>query len=722
MVGDDAISPVSPDGSATPLEHALLRFTAVGCDELRDELLSSDARAVTHPQSALESLQELTQLVLTTDATAFFAQHKAVVAVVKELCRILTAYTASVTADQPEDVAIFLRLDGYLVPMVGFLGAFTDREQLEKQEPSEAQRHDEVYEPKELLRHIPAADAMRSFTEADRILTACEAITATKSRSELFARYIEQLVALSSQGTSKEAWVDQHSIPKHVLLWITVQVPFPHLGGDVLGRLLALVFPLIDDLHDATQLVGARMLHHVVHNVTSTELRWYSDVLLEVLRVAIASRKQETIDVLLECLSTTLDKLSPPSEFAHYDKFFPRLLNDTSLCSDVTIRIVFLRRLRPMIMRMGAPNSIHLIRYLQPLLKVIIATFESINVPLLLETLETLRVTILCAWPRIPSHSEEIFVGVMRAVAFCEVFDSASADQTPDPDEKASILERCEDILGLLHDLDSPGRDEATAAVDSDSGNASQSQASVLKMLQDVGSGCAPLPSSTQRHAKRVRSDAAARRERNKRTEFSVGKTTLNTFCTEEAKAFPWTTVLKKVNKTIAEAYILANIHIARVCEEGFPIPTLDHPFFYGCLSAVSVAERSKSAATKNEQFMQSVMKYKSWIPPDYKPPNSSHLSSGWHQQASQQMATTATNAISLNFLRRFKRYLQQRYELESKHAYLVMQDILAKENSEIECEPHLFIPLLYEILAHFESRHPVAEYTKEAKQLHLFS
>uniref|UniRef100_K3WEJ3 Exportin-1 C-terminal domain-containing protein n=1 Tax=Globisporangium ultimum (strain ATCC 200006 / CBS 805.95 / DAOM BR144) TaxID=431595 RepID=K3WEJ3_GLOUD len=508
MVGDDAVGPVSPDGGSAALELALLQFTAVGCDELRDELLSSDTRTVTHTQSVLESLQEFTQLVRTTDATAFFAQHKAVVAVVKEICRILTAYVSTVAADQSEDVAVFLRLDDNLVPLMGFLGAFTDRMQLGKQEPSECQAHDEVYEPKELLRwipfvasacsyivcsYVPAADAMRSFTEADRILTTCETIAATKSRSELFARYIEQLVALFSQSTSKEAWVNQHSIPKHVLLWITIQVPFPHLGGDVLGRLLALVFPLIDDLHDATQLVGARMLHHVVHNVTSTELRWYSNVLLEVLRVAITSRKQDTIDVLLECLSTALDKLSPPSEFAHYDKLFPRLLNDTSLCSDVTIRIVFLRRLRPMIMRMGAPNSIHLIRYLQPLLKVIIATFESINVPLLVETLETLRVTILCAWPRIPSHTEEVFVGVMRAVAFCEVFNDASADQMPNPDEKASILARCEDILGLLHDLDTPGRDEAAAVVDSHGGNANQSHASVLEMLQDVGSGCAPL-------------------------------------------------------------------------------------------------------------------------------------------------------------------------------------------------------------------------------------
>lgn len=481
--------------SSRDVEQALLRFTAVGVDALREELLLGTGSSL-EKQDALEDVRELTQLLNRT--THFFEHHKAVVAVVKALCRLVATYISAVVADQSEDVAGFLRLDDNVAPILEFLGAFTDQMQRGKEQASRDQVRS-MYEQEELLRwapfvvhacsylvcgRLPAAESLQSFTEADRILASCQVIAARESRSDLLAQYIEQLVALCSQGISKEEWVEQHSFPKHVLLWITLQVPFPHLGGDLLGRLLALVFPLVDDLSDATQLVGAQILSHVVHNVTSTELRWYSDVLLEVLRVAITSRKPATIDVLLDCLATALEKLSLPSEFAHYDTFFPRLLNDTSLCSDVSIRIIFLRRLRPIITRMGAPNSIHLIRYLQPLLKVLVATFESINIPLIMETLETLRVTILCAWPRIPNHSEEIFVGVMRAVAFCEVFD-AGAGQTPGHDEKVSILERCEDIFVLIHDL------QASQAQMNTGGRAAQD--SVLNMLRDVRTGCAPL-------------------------------------------------------------------------------------------------------------------------------------------------------------------------------------------------------------------------------------
>uniref|UniRef100_K3X2S8 Uncharacterized protein n=1 Tax=Globisporangium ultimum (strain ATCC 200006 / CBS 805.95 / DAOM BR144) TaxID=431595 RepID=K3X2S8_GLOUD len=195
---------------------------------------------------------------------------------------------------------------------------------------------------------------------------------------------------------------------------------------------------------------------------------------------------------------------------------------------------------------------------------------------------------------------------------------------------------------------------------------------------------------------------------------------------------------LKDVNKTITEAYILANVHVARLCEEGSQTPILDHSFFYGFLSAMSVSNRPKTAAIKNESFMRSDTQYKSWRPRDYKPPNSSYLSSEWYQQASMQMATNATNAASLNFFRRFKRYLQQRYALESKQAYLVMKHVRAQEyngsdtlilryrakfprSSKIEHEPHLCIPLLYKFLKYCEFRHPLTEYTKEAKQLRLF-
>lgn len=325
------------------------------------------------------------------------------------------------------------------------------------------------------------------LADADVVLARCQELTGAQSRADVLAQFVGPLMALCSQSCSKEQWVDRRSLPKHALLWIVLQVPFPHLGGDLLGRLLALVFPLVDDLSNESQAVGARLLQHIVHNVTATELRWYSDVLLEVLRTAITSRQPATLDALLDALVAALDKLSPPGEFAHFDKFFPRLLTDTSLSTDVEVRVLFLRRLRPAIARMGAPQSVHVIRYLQPLLKVVVATFESINVALLLETLETLRVTIVSAWPRIPAHAEEIFVGVMRAVSFCEVFDAGTSSSAT-ASEREQILASCERVLELLHDL--TGSESETDTLGQPR---SKSSSAVVRMLQEVAASSAAL-------------------------------------------------------------------------------------------------------------------------------------------------------------------------------------------------------------------------------------
>lgn len=345
---------------------------------------------------------------------------------------------------------------------------------------------------------LPTSDRVRTDTE--HALDACAALVGASSRTALLAHVAAPLVALSSQSCSKEQWVDRRSLPKHALCYIVLQLPSPHVGGDLLGRLLALVFPLVDDLSNESQAVGARMLQHIVHSVTATELRWYGDVLLEVLRPAITSRVPETLDALLDALTTALDKLSPPGEVTLFDQFVPRLLTDTSLCTDVMVRALFLRRLRPVIGRLGAPHSVHVLRYLQPLLKVVLASFESVNVELVLEALETLRVTVLGAWPRVPSHVEAIAVGVLRAVAFCELLDAgtgSSNSSNATPHERTQILARCEHLFVLLADATvvsegGPGRrSEPTEGGETSKGPSLTSP--VERMLEEVASASVAL-------------------------------------------------------------------------------------------------------------------------------------------------------------------------------------------------------------------------------------
>jgi hypothetical protein len=351
------------------------------------------------------------------------------------------------------------QLDDYLSPLFTFQKNFLSYLQLFPKD------HKALYES-ELKKWIPFVLFANAFILCGRfevclkmslaslsneIFDLCTQVLHTKNRKEMMIWSFYFFVPLCSQGISKEEWIEVKSVPKFVLLWAIEQVPFPYLSGDQLGRVLALVFPLIDDLQDATQLVGVKMLLHIIKNVTPTDLRWYSDVLFEVLRVAITTRKPMTLDYLLECLGLSLEMVSLRNELEFYDKFFPRLLTDMSLATEIPIRIIYTRRLIPLIKRMGAPNSLHLIRYLQPLLKVLLSSFQCLNPNLIEETLITLRQVIRRAWLRIPSHTEQIFIGIMRAVLFCDFVDNPQIECTESKKEEIRTL--CEDLLFLLHEL-----------------------------------------------------------------------------------------------------------------------------------------------------------------------------------------------------------------------------------------------------------------------------
>lgn len=454
----------------------LMRLQTQSVDLLRQQLSLSPFQA---QEDVLQDVRACSESIRAAPDVA--AHALPLIAVVQDLSRIIVKHIAVVvvTTAAAGNVAPFVEIDTNVAPLLELIRAFAD---LHQDAPL-------LTSDKQLLRWVPFAlfsssfvaceqlpgsEMMHSFTIAQGILQACQDVTSSDSRPSLFARYLGPIVSLASQCASKEEWVQEHASPKLVLWWILQQVSFPHLGGELLGRLLALIFPLIDDLTDSTQRVGAQMLYHVAQNVTKTELQWYTDVLLEVLRVGITTRKPETLDLLLKILVVALDKVSPPHDFTFFDRFVPRLLTDTSLSSDIALRIVYLKNLRPLVQRIGVPHSIYLIRYLQPLLKVLLSTFESINVALLLEALQTLETTIRCAWPRITPHTERILVGVLRAVAYCELFE-ASEGYLPSADEKKEILAHCEAAIVLLYDVNQPQGSKVT------------------DMLQSVGTGAPRL-------------------------------------------------------------------------------------------------------------------------------------------------------------------------------------------------------------------------------------
>ena len=221
---------------------------------------------------------------------------------------------------------------------------------------------------------------------------------------------------------------------------------------------------------------------------------------------------------------------------------------------------------------------------------------------------------------------------------------------------------------------------------------------------------------------KKTRTDVIDRKATNRDTTCTIVKTTWNSFCKPEARNLNMSECLLEVNKAITEAYILANLHVTRLCERQLQLPELGQTFFYQCLSAVSQGDR-KRTEIKDMQFRQSVELYNSWKPAEYVMPQCAHLSSGLFQQASQQMMIAAKNSISMNFYRRFKRYLKTRYGLDKVQAYHMLKAIQADsyEGDDLlvlnyrrlmpnkpkygqrEDYPEVVMPLLYRFLKYYE-------------------
>ena len=245
----------------------------------------------------------------------------------------------------------------------------------------------------------------------------------------------------------------------------------------------------------------------------------------------------------------------------------------------------------------------------------------------------------------------------------------------------------------------------------------------------------------------RTRADVALRKARNKETSCSVVKSTLNKFCKPASVSIrtPLNMLVKEVNRAVAEAYLLANLHVNRLLEAGYPLGPLDQSFYYACLSSISQASRKKTDI-KDMRLRESVELYQEWAAdcPGHTPPSSHYLGSGVYQQASLQMVTNTRVAVGENFARRFRRYLKHKYQLDGAQAWATLRGILGElyDGSDpvvlnyreqipgkpplgrAEDYPHLVLPLTHKFLRYFESQHVQAAEDEQhpGKALRLFS
>lgn len=242
-----------------------------------------------------------------------------------------------------------------------------------------------------------------------------------------------------------------------------------------------------------------------------------------------------------------------------------------------------------------------------------------------------------------------------------------------------------------------------------------------------------------------ARLDSQQRRQTNQEYKFSCVKVSLNQFCRAPGKALNIEDALFNMNKATCEAYLLANLHVMRVCKERQPVCELNQSFFYKCLKAVTLGNRQK-IDIREKDLRESARLYRELRPLTCALARSDNLSAGLHNNASQQMAINTKNYIAMTFHKRLSRYVKHRFKLDSPQAHACLTDIYALDYTgdnaivkemrgkipkraavgNLERAPHEYMPLLYEMLQYCERQTPsekgVERYNKRRKQVRLFS
>jgi hypothetical protein len=169
-----------------------------------------------------------------------------------------------------------------------------------------------------------------------------------------------------------------------------------------------------------------------------------------------------------------------------------------------------------------------------------------------------------------------------------------------------------------------------------------------------------------------------------KTLKYTSIKCSLNKFCKNDYLKSKINELVLNVNKIIFEGYVLANLHIIRMLDEGREVPPLNQKFFQNVLAQVSVLLYRKEMDCKDEELVTTFEKhYKDLRPTGYQPGYRDYIAGIIRNGCAVDMETATKNHLTLNFYKRCSKYIQKLYPKLSKgEVYDVMRGIYEEKYS----------------------------------------
>jgi hypothetical protein len=138
------------------------------------------------------------------------------------------------------------------------------------------------------------------------------------------------------------------------------------------------------------------------------------------------------------------------------------------------------------------------------------------------------------------------------------------------------------------------------------------------------------------------------------------------------------------VNKIIFEGYVLANLHIIWLLDEGKEVPPLNQKFFQNVLALMSVMLYFKEMDCKDEEMVTTFEEhYKDLRPTGYHPGYRGYMNGIIGNDCALDMETATKNHLTLNFYKGCSKYIQKLYPKLSKgEVYDIMKGIYEEKYS----------------------------------------
>ena len=162
----------------------------------------------------------------------------------------------------------------------------------------------------------------------------------------------------------------------------------------------------------------------------------------------------------------------------------------------------------------------------------------------------------------------------------------------------------------------------------------------------------------------------------------AVVKMKLNTFCTNPDIQRKLQSIVKDANRLIAEAYLFANFHIARLLETKKEIPKIDRNFYYRCLMAVGVNQ----CRSFDEHMVESISQFDKLRLSSNAPKIQTTSLNQLLADLSIIMGTMGSNHVWMNIKPRILRFLSWKFpEVKKCQRSLVIDALLYKPTKPLE-------------------------------------